>query len=736
MNKKYYAHSREDHPLEDWQSLEAHLDNVARICQSFADQFNAGQWGEVAGKFHDLGKGSLQFQAYLRWANEIEDEFSSYFEPRWRRDHATFAAKHLYKLSDQAGKLLAYCLAGHHGGLQNWSNDKKNGLRYRLEEKKLKDVLFPFEPHFQIPSQLPFPPDPKLFGFQLQFFVRMLFSCLVDADRLDTEGFMQPEKAKQRESKVTLGGLHDQFWRQFDCLRKKAKPSKVNEIRESVLQDCLTAAQKKPGLFTLTVPTGGGKTLASLAFALEHAKIHNNEGGQIRRIIYVIPFTSIIEQNAQVFRDMLGNEAVLEHHSNFIPDATDWKSKLAAENWDAPVVVTTNVQFFDSFFANKTSKCRKLHNIAGSVVIFDEVQAIPVEKLQPCIEVLRELTRNYGVSAVLCTATQPAISKSAHFKNGLDLDQSEIIQDVPSLFNQLQRTRQTWLGPSTQEDIADRLRREEQGLCIVSTRDQALTLFEEIKEQEGSFHLSALMYPRHRTEIFKEIRTRLNPKNPQPCRVVSTQLIEAGVDVDFPVVFRGLAGMDSIAQAAGRCNREGRREMGEVFIYKPEKKQPAGYFRQTSQCAERLFTRFAGKLIEPECITAYFHEYFWLNQERMDKDNILDACQAGQQNGEFAFAEIAKFRMIENANQAIIIALEDEALELVNQLKYVEFPGPLLRRLQQYSVQIYPHQFNELEGWLEKPCPELDVYVLENEGLYSKKTGLECQPPEGQGFIL
>ncbi|MGB5684175.1 MAG: CRISPR-associated helicase/endonuclease Cas3, partial [Candidatus Electrothrix sp.] len=421
---------------------------------------------------------------------------------------------------------------------------------------------------------------------------------------------------------------------------------------------------------------------------------------------------------------------------NFIPDATDWKSKLAAENWDAPVVVTTNVQFFDSFFANKTSKCRKLHNIAGSVVIFDEVQAIPVEKLQPCIEVLRELTRNYGVSAVLCTATQPAISKSAHFNNGLDLEQAEIIQDVPFLFNQLQRTRQTWLGPSTQEEIADRLRQEEQGLCIVSTRDQALTLFEEIKDLEGSFHLSALMYPRHRTEIFKEIRTRLSPKNPQPCRVVSTQLIEAGVDVDFPVVFRSLAGMDSIAQAAGRCNREGRREMGEVFIYKPEKIPPAGYFRQTSQCAERLFTRFAGKLIEPECITAYFHEYFWLNQEQMDKDDILDACQAGQQNGEFAFAEIAKFRMIENANQAIIIALEDEALELVNQLKYVEFPGPILRRLQQYSVQVYPNQFNELEGWLEKPCPELDVYVLENGELYSKKTGLECQPPEGQGFIL
>ncbi|MCI5144613.1 MAG: CRISPR-associated endonuclease Cas3'', partial [Candidatus Electrothrix sp. AR3] len=313
MNKKYYAHSRENHPLKKWQSLETHLDNVAQLCQSFADQFNAGQWGEVAGKFHDLGKGSLQFQAYLRWANEIEDEFSPYFDPRWRRDHATFAAKHLYKLSDQAGKLLAYCLAGHHGGLQNWSNDKKSGLRHRIEDKKLKQVLFAFEQHPNIPS-FPFQLDQTLGGFQLQFFVRMLFSCLIDADRLDTEAFMLPEKGAQRRNTTNIDTLHGVFWENFNGLREKAQPSKVNGIRESVLKDCLAAAQKNPGLFTLTVPTGGGKTLASLAFALEHAQFHHHDKERFRRIIYVIPFTSIIEQNAKVFRAMLGDEAVLEHH--------------------------------------------------------------------------------------------------------------------------------------------------------------------------------------------------------------------------------------------------------------------------------------------------------------------------------------------------------------------------------------------------------------------------------------
>ncbi|MCI5140768.1 MAG: CRISPR-associated helicase Cas3' [Candidatus Electrothrix sp. ATG1] len=735
----YYAHSREEQPLENWQPLEEHLKNTAKLARLFAEQFKAGQWGELAGRFHDLGKGSREFQAYLRNANNIKDEFAAYYAPHWQRDHATFAAKHLYKLSQQPEgkllKLLTYCLAGHHGGLQNWSNDKKSGVRYRVEEKKLKKILFPFEQHPPFPPAPPFQFDQKLCGFQLQFFVRMLFSCLIDADRLDTEQFCSPDKAEQRENATTLEQLHSGFWKNFDTLRKRAKASKVNDIREKILSNCLDAAKQKPGLFTLTVPTGGGKTLASLAFSLEHAKHHAHKKG-FRRIIYVIPFTSIIEQNAKVFRNMLGDEAVLEHHSNFTPAEEDWKTKLATENWDAPVVVTTNVQFFDSFFANKTSKCRKLHNIANAIVIFDEVQAIPVEKLQPCIEVLRELTTNYGVSAVLCTATQPAIGKSTSFKKGLELDQAEIIKDVPSLFHELRRTTQTWLGPCNQEDIAERLRQEEQALCIVSTRDQALELFAEIEDMDGAFHLSALMYPEHRSRVLKEIRERLHPDNPQPCRVVSTQLIGAGVDVDFPVVFRSLAGMDSIAQAAGRCNREGRRDVGEVFIYKPEKMPNAGYFRQTAQSAERLFDPFAGRLIEPECIRAYFKDYFWVNKERMDEDRILEEkCSVGTAvDGNFAFEDLAEFRMIENANQAVVIAIEEDAKELVRQLEYVDSPRKILRKLQRYSVQIYPNQFNDLEGWLEKPYP--GVFVLENEELYAEKTGLECQTPEGQGFIL
>lgn len=727
--EKYFAHSREGCPVKDWQPLEEHLENTAVRCRHFAEQFKAGALGELAGRFHDLGKGSLEFQAYLRHANDIEDEFSAYFNSRWKRDHATFGARHLYSLSKQTGKLLGYCIAGHHCGLQNWADGSQNsGLSSRLEDRPLKKVLFPFEQNPAIPSLPPLHIDRNLSGFQLQFLIRMLFSCLIDADRLDTERFTDQKKSIIRKNDTQLQELHSTFWKNFTALRTKATKSKVNEIREQVLANCLAAAQRKPGLFTLTVPTGGGKTLASLAFALEHAKNHS----QFRRIIYVIPFTSIIEQNARVFREMIGDETVLEHHSNFTPNEDDWKNRLAAENWDAPVIVTTNVQFFNSFFHCKTSPCRKLHNVANAVIIFDEVQAIPVERLQPCLEVLRELTRNYGVSAVLCTATQPAIGKSDEFKNGLELEQTEIIRDVPQLFKMLQRTRMTWLGQQSQEAIATRLRQEEQVLCVVSTRDQALTLFEQLKDDGDVFHLSALMYPLHRIRILDEIRSRLH--SGRPCRVVSTQLIEAGVDVDFPIVYRSLAGMDSIAQAAGRCNREGRQEIGNVFVYEPEKIPAVSYFRHTCQCAKPLLDRFAEKYLEPECIQAYFADYFWLNQQNMDKDRVLELCQTGARKAEFAFEDIAAFKMIDNANQTVVIAFDEEVVKFADQLKYVENKRSILRKLQRYSVQIYKNQFSELRCWLEEPHP--GIFILKNKEMYSDDTGLKCQSPEGQGFIL
>ena len=346
-DRRFYAHSIEGDPPEKWQPLEEHLSNVAELAAKFAESFGGEKWARIAGSWHDLGKGTLAWQAYLRKVNKIADEFSNDYDGH--PNHAALGANHLYELSREAGKLLAYCVSGHHAGLPNWDGSSRAALKSRLE-LDYPDVHIAMDaPVF--PADLPFTIEPNRFGFSVQFFVRMLLSCLVDADYLDTEQFLDEYRAHWRAESLQLNQLHQTFWTSFDRLRDRANSlSVVNQQRESVLADCLQAAKQEAGLFSLTVPTGGGKTLASLAFALEHAL---KTGKQ--RIIYVIPFTSIIEQNAAVFGKMLGKEAVLEHHCNFIADDADWKMRLATENWDAPIIVTTNVQFFNSFYANKTA---------------------------------------------------------------------------------------------------------------------------------------------------------------------------------------------------------------------------------------------------------------------------------------------------------------------------------------------------------------------------------------------
>jgi CRISPR-associated endonuclease/helicase Cas3 len=722
LGNRYYAHSLEGEPPEEWQLLEDHLRNVASLSAGFAAIFQAELWGRLAGEGHDIGKGTNEWQAWLRRVNNIDDEFSNFYAGHPK--HTMHGAKWLYDYSTQAGKLLSYCIAGHHGGLSNWSDQEGVGLKSKLSPS-LPEIKITLRAP-KIEKSLPFSisDNSKRFGFQLQFFVRMIFSCLVDADYLDTESFLDKEKCAWRSQYPSIEELHDRFWPKFNSRRQDAESTQVNKQREIVLNNCLEAAKCTPGLFSLTVPTGGGKTLSSLAFALEHAKRHNK-----RRIIYVIPFTTIIEQNAGVFRNMLGEDVVLEHHCNFIPEDSDWKTRLATENWDAPIIVTTNVQFFDSFFSRKPSKCRKLHNVANSIIVFDEVQSIPVEKLRPCLEVLKELALNYGVSAVLCTATQPAIGYSDEFPSGLK-NVTEIIQDIPTMFRKLNRTKEEFVGEIDISDLSNELAKYEQVLCIVNTRQQALDLFNLLPEDEGRFHLSALMYPLHRSQKFQKIRKQLSSK--RPCRVISTQLIEAGVDVDFPIVFRATAGMDSIAQAAGRCNREGKNDQGHVYLFKFKEETPHPHFRQTAQCAELLFDKFPGQLLEPNCIHEYFLNYYWINTHRMDENNIVETCNSGQQ-GNIQFKDIAKFQMIKTATCPIIIALEDEAISLVNQLDFLEHSGPVLRRLQQYTVQVYPYQLADLDGWLEQPRP--GIFVLRSPELYSDQTGLICKPPEGEAFF-
>jgi len=719
-----FAHSTDCKDKSDWQLLYDHLNNVSVKAEGFADIFHAGLWARILGNNHDLGKGSQPWQAYLRRANNIVDEFSEFYDGH--PSHAFTGAQWLNEHSREAGKLLAYCIAGHHGGLPNWHESSASALKERLSQDYPEVMVPHVVPEY--PQQPPFPLDQERLGFQLQFFTRMLFSCLVDADYLDTEAFLDKKKTGWRSAYPELNQLHKTFWKKFNVLREGSnKATQVNQQREQVLRDCLLAAEHEPGLFALTVPTGGGKTLASLAFALNHAKKHDK-----RRIIYVIPFTSIIEQNARVFREMLGDETVLEHHCNFLPDESDWKTRLASENWDAPVVVTTNVQFFDSFYANKTSRCRKLHNVADSIIIFDEVQAVPVDKLKPCLEVIRELSLRYGVTAVLCTATQPAIQFSESFESGLK-DVREIIGDVPRLFSALKRTKEVFIGQFSEQEIAQQLLEHEQVLCIVNTRQQALDIYNALPASDENIHLSALMYPAHRSEILTEIRNRLEPEKNKPCRVISTQLIEAGVDVDFQSVFRAVAGIDSIAQAAGRCNRNGLNKIPcKVSVFELPGSSACSYFRLAAQSAMKLFEPFSGRLTSPDCVREYFADFFWKNEQQMDADGILTLCSHAQSLN-IQFKDIAEFKMIQSATQPVIIALEDDAADLVTSLEFTEHKKGIFRKLQQYSVQIYPYQLDAIQDWLESPEP--GVWVVRTRELYSKTTGLKCSPPEGNAFF-
>jgi len=721
----YYAHSKEDAPLRNWHLLDAHLESVARLASEFARSFGAQKWAEIAGRTHDLGKGTRAWQAYLRRANDIEDEFSSYYEGHPK--HADVGACHLYKLSKEAGKILSYAVAGHHGGLPSWEGESAGtGLRVRLKEGypdieiTLPPLDFPKKPPFEVV-------DSSRFGYQLQFFTRMLFSCLVDGDYLDTEQYQDADKTGKRGTWLPIESLYDRFWTSYNQLISEADSSlAVNKQRKLVLDDCLKGAQQEPGLFSLTVPTGGGKTLASLAFALEHARKYGKE-----RIIYVIPFTSIIDENARVFRNILGENAVLEHHCNFISDESDWKTRLASQNWDAPVIVTTNVQFFDSFYASRPARCRKLHNIAQSIVIFDEVQAIPVEKLKPCLEVIRELSLSYGVTSLLCTATQPALGYSDHFKSGLK-NVREIVQDIPTLFHNLKRTEEFYIDELDIKEVAAKLSDCRQVLCIVNTRKEALEIYEALLETRDSFHLSALMYPAHRIEILNRIRKQL--KNDSPCRVVSTQLIEAGVNLDFPCVYRAISGIDSIAQAAGRCNRNGRSKTAQpVFVFKLPESKKTSYFRMAAQSAEKLFDRFSGRLTSPECVKEYFDDYFWKNEQQMDCDDILRKSKQSAR-GEIQFKEFSDFQMIETATEPVVIALNEKSLRLVESLKRSKPTREIHQRLQEFTVQIYPYQLEEIRDWLE---PEVEgIHVLKNKELYSEQTGLKCRSPQGEAFIL
>ena len=721
MTEKYYAHTKEGHPPEEWQELEEHLKNVAEKARTFAEVFGAGQWTYLAGLWHDVGKYSGDFQQRL-CASSDDNENSE--TKSGRVDHSTAGAQHAFRMLKDPGKLLAYAIAGHHAGIPDGKSNDNSSLAVRLEKKipdysaGPADIL-----NLQGLVRLPFLLDGKRFGFQLSFFARMVYSCLVDADFLDTEAFIDAEKSSWRQGYPSLEALSEKLNSAIDRLMDGSPQTPINKHRADILKQCLNAAEEDPGLFSLTVPTGGGKTLSSLAFAVKHALKHN-----LQRIIYVLPYTSIIEQNAAVFRDILGEDAVLEHHSNYEPKEEDHRFRLASENWDAPLVVTTNVQFFESLFSNRSSACRKIHHIAGSVVILDEAQMLPVPFLKPSLEALRELSSTYyRTTIVLCTATQPALSTSESFRDGLK-GVREIIPDSTKLYHAFKRVSVHKLGVLTNEELAAKLKNHESILCVVNTRKHARQVYELLRPQGECYHLSALLCPVHRTEILKQIRIALSEG--RPCRVVSTQLIEAGVDIDFPVVFRSASGIDSIAQAAGRCNREGKLPgYGQVFVFSPQDGLPPGYLRQTAETAESVLRRHADPLAL-DSIKEYFQTLYWLKGDKLDEQQILVDLSEGAPKGDFPFRVVAqKYQIIKDIMEPIIILWNKEAETIIQGLRYAKNAGGLVRKAQRFTVSVPQRVLASLlaAGSVERLHEQYTVLI--NKDLYRGDLGLCPEDP-------
>lgn len=722
---EFYAHSLPGvTDPSQWQTLEDHLRNVGDLAGRFAAKFGCEDWGRLAGLLHDLGKTSSEFQARIRASADNEEEEDRRSNAP-KRPHATDGAIYIVEKLGLLGRILAYLVAGHHAGLPDWEDESSSNasLRRRLLEAPRWDEAFAAQwvaPEIKKPGG---GLTRKGTDLSLSLWIRLLFSCLVDADFLDTESFMDPGRANLRGNYRSLTELSGAFVSYMEKKCANADASPVNAIRAEILRACEDRAANPPGLFSLTVPTGGGKTLSSMAFALRHALAHGHQ-----RIIYVIPYTSIIEQTADQFRRIFGDD-VLEHHSNLDSpegEAEDAPSRLAAENWDAPIIVTTTVQFFESLFASRTSRCRKLHNLIGSVVILDEAQLLPPDFLDPILLTLRELVLNYRVSVVFSTATQPAFEPRKSFDfdfHGLP-GVRELMPDPLSLYRRLERTRLALLRdlkePVTWAELAAELAGHPTALCIVNRRDDARALWERMPE--GTFHLSALMCGAHRSERIAQIKERLN--HGEPTQVVSTQLVEAGVDFDFPVVYRAVAGLDSVAQAAGRCNREGKLANGNVFVFEPPSKTPAGLLRQAAEVGRSLLTQHAGDSLHPEHFREFFGQLYWLRGDRLDREGIIPLLLKEPQIRLHFRTAAERFRLIDSGAQLPVVVNWRDGGKWIQCLKQGPPDRWLLRKLQRFVVNI-PKTIHERllrEHAIVEAHP--GIFVQEQAGLYREDLGL------------
>ncbi|MDR3242729.1 MAG: CRISPR-associated helicase Cas3' [Clostridiales Family XIII bacterium] len=711
----YAGHKSEDGRV---QPLKEHLEKTQWLCGEFARGFGCESIARLLGLCHDIGKYSPEVQ------NRILNDGP-------KRDHSTAGGKELAKL---AGCLFSYVIFGHHGGLNNGGSRHDTGAEAtmygRLKKENIPDYsAFRTEIKLLKPENLDFVPFDDSLGFSVAFLIRMLFSCLVDSDFLDTESFMSNRTVKRGEYD-DIESLHNRLEQFLETF--KFPSGNLNRKRNEILKSCCKAAAGDLGLYSLTVPTGGGKTISSFAFALKHAKIHN-----LKRVIYVIPYTSIIEQNAKVFSKIVGKKNVLEHHSNIEYDNEEGKKDqkyLSTENWDAPIIVTTNVQFFESLFASKTSRCRKLHNIANSCIIFDEAQMLPVSYLKPCIRAISELIHSYGCTAVLCTATQPSLDQFLPD----EIKRNEIVDAPEELYTFFRRVTIENLGLLNDESLFERLQECEQVLCIVNTRKQAQNLFRMLTREEGCYHLSTLMTPIHRKWILRKIRGRL--KQGKSCRVVSTSLIEAGVDVDFPVVYRGAAGLDSVIQAAGRCNREGKRAANEskVYVFEPDGKYTIPISQQRPAKILQSVSRNHDDIASLSAIKEYFEMWYRIEgNEVLDEKKIIKRFNDGMQTVSFPFKDVAEeFNLINNITRSIVIPLGEKARRLADELRGGKRTRSLLRKAGQYSVNVYMNHWKELYEMGIIEIIDDELAILSEEGSYDKDVGLLRNSRGGKALFV
>ncbi len=665
------------------------------------------EWGRVLGLLHDKGKEKKAFQQHIIKESgldptmKVEGDYS----------HAYIGAIVAKRLFPQFHLLMDNALMGHHRGLYDYGDMKK-----MLELDMPNDVSVE-----SIDAQLVAPHigKPK----DIHHLQRMLYSCLVDADYLDTEAFMQPEQSKLRGEYDTLSSLGEKLEAYLNRLKKNAPDTEVNRIRNEVQQWCIKESDNKPGFFSLTVPTGGGKTLASVLWAIKHA-IRNN----LNRIIIAIPYTSIITQTASVLRNIFGEENVLEHHSNVDRSKLNDKElanrlKLATENWDYPIIVTTNVQFFESLFSNKPSDCRKLHNIVKSVLIFDEVQTLPIAFLQPIVDTFDTLKRVFGTSILFTTASQPVLSGKIMGTNpfvsfeGL----SEILEIIPpkvNLHDRLRRVKIRFDGERKDYDkIAEQIAKHNRVLCIVNTRNDAKEIFTRLPKEGICLHLSRMMCPDHVRETIAKVKTALNNPDNSIIRVVATQLIEAGVDIDFPVVFRQEAGLDSVLQAAGRCNREGRLDKGETFVFGLQKALPPGFMTQTNNA--RIALGKDHDWFSPEAMEAYFRQLY-SRVDNFDKANIKELLYKKEMQFETA---ALTFQLIDDNTTSVIVNWKS-SMDLVERLKREGVTYTLMKALSQYSVNVRNNDLKKLTdaGAIEEVLE--GIYVVSDPIFYDKEVGL------------